>query len=216
MKDYDAYLFDWDGTVAQTLEAWLPIARRTLYAYGIEADDKTIVRKVFGRAVYGLVELGVPEESLPAVFAEWDVTAVEQMPRVPFYPGIMEVFAALKKQGKHLAVITSTIGTTMETVFEAHKLHDSIDVLVTGNDVRAYKPDPEGINMALEQLHVASSRAIMFGDSEKDIRAAHNAGIDSVLFFPPEHTSFHSRKELAADKPTYIISSWQEVLDQVQ
>ena len=56
----------------------------------------------------------------------------------------------------------------------------------------------------------------MLGDSEKDVRAAHNAGIDSILFFPPEHNDYYSLEELAADKPTHIIHSWRELLNQLQ
>lgn len=43
-----------------------------------------------------------------------------------------------------------------------------------------------------------------------DITPAHHAGIDSVLFFPPEHESFHTFAELQADKPTHTIRAWQE------
>jgi HAD superfamily hydrolase (TIGR01509 family) len=216
MKHYDAYLFDWDGTVAQTLAVWIPIVRKTLRTYGIEADDKEIVLKIMGRAIAALPELGVPQADLPAVFAEWDRVAVEQIPQAPFYPDVLDVLRLLKTHGKRTAIITATIGNTMQVVLDAHNLHDMFDVVVTGNDVTAHKPDPEGILMALARLGVAKDRAVMLGDSEKDILAAHNAGIDSVLFFPRDNEAFHTLGELAAHKPTYIIHSWRELLNQVQ
>jgi|GEM_PF-6141697 len=83
MKDYDAYLFDWDGTVAQTFAKWLSIVKETVVAYGIDVSDKQLVRELFCRARIGLLELGVPEWNLPGIFRSWDVRAQARMPQVP-------------------------------------------------------------------------------------------------------------------------------------
>jgi HAD superfamily hydrolase (TIGR01509 family) len=216
VKEYDAYLFDWDGTVAQTLGAWLKIAKETFSGYGIQAGDKDIVRLVFGRARAGLLELGIPEEDFEGIFKGWTTAAQREMPQVPLYPGMPQVLAACKLRGKKLAVITATIRPVTQKVLDGHGLNDAFDVVVTGDEVRAHKPDPEGILFVLDHLGVPKHRAVMFGDSEKDILAAHNAGIDSVLFYPPEHKVFHTLAELQADKPTYTIHAWKELLDQLQ
>jgi HAD superfamily hydrolase (TIGR01549 family) len=216
IKEYDAYLFDWDGTVAQTLSTWMPIVRNTLASYDIQVTDKQIVRTVFGTARDGMLRLGVPEADLPKIFASWDKTAAANLPHVPFYDGITDVFAALKRRGKKLAVVTATIRPTMEVVFDSHSMHDMFDVVVTGSDIKAHKPDPEGVLFALGHLGVDKDRAVMLGDSEKDLGAARNAGIDSVLFYPPQHELFHALEELKADEPTYVIHSWQELSDQLQ
>lgn len=216
MKRYDAYLFDMDGTVCQTFVPWMDIVVATLETYGITADKKTIIRKIFGDAKRGLVEMGVPEQDLPKVFAEWDRLAAESMQHVELYPHIAEVLATLKKNGQKLALITATARPTVEIILAAHSLQDTFDVVVTGDELQEPKPDPEGILFALDAMRTDKARAVMLGDSEKDIRAAYNAGIDSVLFFPPEHESFHTFAELQADKPTYTIESWQQLLKHVQ
>jgi HAD superfamily hydrolase (TIGR01509 family) len=216
MKEYDAYLFDWDGTLGQTLALWLQIVRRTLDKYGIEATDKQIVRQVFGNARAGITGLGVPEKDLEHVFKEWDGTAQDAMLTVELYPQAKAVLEQLHARGKKLALITATIRPTVEKALAAHGMKGLFDVTVTGDEVTAHKPDPESLLTALGRLQVPKGRAVMLGDSEKDVRAAHNAGIDSVLFFPPQHKLFHTLEELQADKPTYMIRSWQEFLDQLQ
>lgn len=216
MDAYEAYLFDWDGTVAQTLSVWLPIVRKTLDEHGIEISDKDIVLKVFGTVRSGLYDLGIPEEDFSSIFAEWDKTAAVSLPKAPLYDGILDVFKTLRGNGKKLAVVTATIRPHMEKVFAAHGLRDDFEVVVTGSDVKAPKPDPESILLALRQLGVPKERAIMLGDSDKDIGAAHNAGIDSVLFHPPEHQPYHSLDHLKRDKPTHVIHSWHELLKQLQ
>lgn len=215
MKDYDAYLFDWDGTVAQTLAMWLSIVQETLRAYGIDADDKDVVRKVFGRTKVGLLELGVPEADFVNVFQKWDKQAQAAIVKVPLYPGFRDAAQALRQRDKHLAVITATVRPTLHLALTAHGLADTFNAIVAGGEAED-KPNPDGLLQALERLDVPKERAIMLGDSEKDIRAAHNAGIDSVLFYPDGHELFHVLADLQMDKPTHTINSWQEFIDRVQ
>lgn len=47
------------------------------------------------------------------------------------------------------------------------------------------------------------------------MKASQAVGIDSVLFYPPER-DFYDLGELRAHGSTYIINSWQELLDQLQ
>lgn len=216
MKQYDAYLFDWDGTLGQTFVVWMKIVQETLAKYNLEADEKTIVRKVFGNSSAGLIELGVPEKDLPDIYKVWDRDAGEHMKTMFLYPGAREILEKLHTKDKKLALITATVRPTVEVALVAHKLQDYFAVTVTGDEVSAHKPDPEGLLLALKKLNVSKDRAVMLGDSEKDVLAAHNAGIDSVLFYPPEHDTFHVLTELQSHKPTYTIHSWQELIDQLQ
>ena len=216
MKNYDAYLFDWDGTIGQTLHAWLEIKKRTLATYHISLSDKQIVQKMFGRGSAGLADVGIPEKDFQKIFRIWDAEAKAQMLHAPLYPGVRELLALLRQRGKKLAVITSTIRPTLQQALDTHNLHDAFDVTITGDEVRTLKPHPEGILAALAQLGVPGNRALMVGDSEKDILAAHNAGIDSLLYYPPEHKIFHDLAHLQASNPTYTTQSWNELVNQLQ
>lgn len=215
MKQYDAYLFDWDGTTAQTLAMWLSIQRATMDAYGIHVTDKELVRKVFGRARPGLIELGIPEADLSEVFRQWGAKAQAGIVDVPLYPHFADVIKTLQRRSKKLGLITATARPTIERALDAHSLHGVFSTITAGGEAPD-KPNPAGILQALEKLGVTKSRAVMLGDSEKDIQAAHNAGIDSVLFYPPEHELFHHLDDLQAYGPTHTIHSWQELLDQLQ
>lgn len=213
MKDYDTYLFDWDGTIVRSFEVWLKFFREILAKYGAEASDKAIVRQIFGRAEAGLMEFGVPEADLDEVFRKLDGDVVREMLQAPFYPGIRELLGKLHQDGKQTALVTASVRSVINGLVDAHGLHGAFDIIVTGDEVKEKKPDPEGILFTLAALGADKDRAVMLGDSEKDILAAHNAGIDSILFFPPEHDLFHDLKQLQADKPTRTIHSWQELTD---
>ena len=77
--------------------------------------------------------------------------------------------------------------------------------------MKVHKPDPEGILSALEHLGVAKEKAVMLGDTDKDLGAAKNAGIDSILFYPKIHQQFYERQEFEAFEPAFVLESWNEL-----
>lgn len=132
------------------------------------------------------------------------------------FPQAQQVLETLKQKGKKLALINASYRETIDIAINRHDLLDLFDITICGDEVRAQKPDPDGIRIALEKLGVSAKKALMSGDSPKDLLAAKNAGTDSLLFYPPEHEMQHSKKELDACDPTYTIRSWQELLDRLQ
>ena len=52
----------------------------------------------------------------------------------------------------------------------------------------------------------------MVGDSDKDLGAALNFGIDSILFYPESHSKFLQFRQIKKLKPTYIIDDFAEIL----
>ncbi|HEV2403072.1 MAG TPA: HAD-IA family hydrolase [Candidatus Saccharimonadales bacterium] len=71
------------------------------------------------------------------------------------------------------------------------QLDDAFGAIVAGGEVKD-KPDTEGFLLVLRRLGVAKDRAVEIGDSARDVKAAHSAGIDSVLFYPPAHNVYHA------------------------
>ena len=54
------------------------------------------------------------------------------------------------------------------------------DTIVAYHDVSRRKPNPEGMNLAISRLQLASNDVISFGDDRNDITASNDADIDSV------------------------------------
>src|SRR5687768_6613994 len=112
----------------------------------------------------------------------------------------MEMLQFLKKQNKRLALLTSSMGSTIDAVLEFHQLKDFFEVVVTGDTVTHHKPHPECIEVALEALGISGDKAVMVGDSANDLGAARNAGIDSLLYYPQTHQLFYDLEKLKVDK----------------
>lgn len=96
------------------------------------------------------------------------------------YDGITELLEDLKND------FSFTVATNANSEF-ANKMLNHLEIgkyfesIVGYNDVEKPKPHPEMIFKLLDKHNIQKNNAQLIGDSHKDIMAANNAGIDSVL-----------------------------------
>lgn len=215
MKDYDAYLFDWDGTLARTVEIWIRELHAHAIEYGLNVTIEDTARH-FGDLRW-VNKRGLPDEQSDKFQQELFDIVYPQLLTVPLYEGAEEMLGALKARGKHLALITTSHRTMLDAVLDRHPhLAALFEVIITMRDVERHKPDPEGINKALARLGVPKERTLMLGDTGKDLEAAQNAGTDSLLYYPPVHHVMYEREHLLSFQPTHVIENWQELTEQLQ
>jgi pyrophosphatase PpaX len=209
MKQYDAYLFDWDGTLARTLPVWLTAIQDGYAQYGITATVEEIGSR--------LGDWQATVEPLPVAvrdrFREQaEATANAQLAKPPLYKDALELLQALKAANKKLALITTTKREAIDMVLSHHELVPLFDIVITGDEVAQHKPSPEGIFAALNHLGIEKDRAVMLGDSDKDLGAAKNASVDSVLFYPESHKIIHSKTHLESFGPVKVVTAWSELM----
>lgn len=210
MKTYENILFDWDGCLAQTLPLWLEAYKAVFAEYDIYPKDKEITEKVFGDW-QGPGKFGVKDID---EFVKKLVSRVDQgYPDVELYDHAQEVLETLKGRGKKLALLTTSIRATLEPALKNTGVKKYFEVVLTGDDVRRHKPDPEMIDKALIQLGGSRETSIIIGDSKDDLGAANKAKIDSILFYPKNHELFYDLENLRSFNPTYIINDLSEMMN---
>ena len=210
---YDTYLFDWDGTLCQTLGVWIEFFEQEFrIRYGLKNIERSAIVANFGNWD-APVRLGYPKDSFDK--DEWtsvcDEYGKERLYKAPLYPGVRKLLSSLSAKNKKIAIVSSSTHQVLDKAISYHKLENLINVVVAAEDVSAHKPDPESIYRAVNMLG-ACGKVCMVGDSDKDIIAAHNAKIDSILYIPSNNHIFYSEKEhIAALKPTCVITDFSEV-----
>lgn len=208
MKTYDAYLFDCDGTVVHTLDIWIDACHQVLADHGVDVPRSEIGKRL---GKWELMLAGIPAEEFDAAVKEVGAIAFPQVAKAPLYSGIEALLSRLKREHKKLALITATDREVIDLVLAHHNLVDLFDLVITADDITEHKPDPEGILFALKTFGVEKTRAVMLGDSDKDLGAAQNAGIDSILFYPESHKLVHDRVFLESFNPTLTVAKWSEL-----
>lgn len=212
MKTYRYILLDWDGNLAKTLHLWIGAIETILQQRDITLPRETLSRVVGGGIVAFLVEHAMLSEAeAMAALEEISELVKQQLPMVELYPDAIDVLRDLEGSGKQLALITSSRRLMVEPILKRFSMDDLFDVIVCAEDTEHRKPHPQPLQKALGLLNATKDEAIMVGDTENDILAAHNAGVDSVLFYPVEHQKFYELDKLMAHEPTYVVSDFWDV-----
>ncbi len=208
IDDYKAYLFDWDGTLAKTLDLHMSVRRKILEKYDLRLSDEEIASSL-GKLDRALEEWGL---DVKVVGAEMDELVMKQLPDIDLYPGVVSMLKCLKSAGKNTALITASPHSFITDVLERHSLRAYFDVIIAMDDVEHLKPHPEPLQKAMQALGASQNDSLMLGDSDKDLLAAKNANIDCLLFYPDSHALFYDKASLTSLDPTYTIDTWEQIM----
>lgn len=176
-----AALFDLDGTLLDSIPAFLAITRRACRELGWPQPAPGYIREVMtlGRspieALLGPVaDAEARRRALTATTMNlWkDVFAEEAR----LFHDTLPVLQRLSAAGWRLGIVTDSNHFVVSRLTEAPGC-PPIDVIVTRDEAPARKPSPSGIELALRQLGLAPGAAIYVGDNPIDIQAAHGAGV---------------------------------------
>jgi pyrophosphatase PpaX len=209
MKTYKYILLDWDGNLAKTLDVWLEACRVVLKNHELELTDREIGSS-FGNFIGHFKAWGFDEPE--SVIDEAVVIAKQKLPDVELYPDAIEVLECLCDSGKKLALITTSPHENIKHLLDKYNLANFFETIIAMEDTQNHKPHPEPLEKALQQLGGNKNEAIMIGDSDKDIGAANNAKIDSILFYPPEHEKYYDISDLKSHEPTYVVNDFRQIL----
>jgi len=184
---FSAYLFDCDGTIADSMPlhylAWkkalaewnCPFDVRLFYAWG-------------GMPVVEIVSLlnrrhrlNMPVER---VGSRKESFYIEQIPQLKAIPEVVEHIDA--QHGRiPFAVVSGSTRESVTASLSSLKLLDRFNLLVCAGDYKNGKPDPEAFLLAAAKLGVAPDTCLVFEDTDMGIQAAEAAGMASVKIPPP-------------------------------
>lgn len=178
----DAVLFDLDGTLIDTKSLYLEAYRRAVQPYvrkELTREDIMALRPTseiaFLRAVVDERDFDV---CLEAFYAAYESLHADRFHGV--YSGVQEMLARVRSAGVALGLVTGKSRRSWEITRVIADSLEPFDVLVFDDDVRAPKPDPHGLELAVEALGVAPGRAAYVGDTMSDMEAARAAGLRPI------------------------------------
>lgn len=177
---YDAYIFDLDGTVLDTLPDLVNITNTVLAEWGMpEHTSEEIASYVGGGARLLLVRAapaGTPDDVIDSMLARWRGVYPELGHKFTHpYEGVPEALAELKRQGVKLGVLSNKFDAATRAVIEHH--FPGVFDLVRGEGPETpRKPDPTGLLKMLSDFGVAPEKCAYVGDSGSDMTVAVRAG----------------------------------------
>ncbi len=173
-----AVLWDMDGTLVDTEPHWIAAEQELVTAHGgrwSHADGLTLVGNplpVSARALQDAgVRLGV-EEVIAYLIA---AVAAHVRRAVPWQPGAWELLAGLRAAHVPCALVTMSYRELADGFVEQLPA-GTFDAVVTGDQVRRGKPDPEPYLLAARRLGVDPASCVAIEDSPAGVGSALAAG----------------------------------------
>ena len=201
------YLFDFDGTLVDSMPTYANLMLRILDENGIEYPDNII--KIItplgyvGTAKY-FIGMGIKksEDELVALMNEYAVDAYTH--RIPAKEDVIEVLRALKAEGCSLNVLTASPHETLDPCLKRLGIYDIFDNVWSCNDFATTKADPEIYRMAAERMGCDVSEVIFLDDNLGADITAKKAGM--VVFGVYDDSSKEYVEEMKAATDKYIYS----------
>jgi pyrophosphatase PpaX len=203
-----AILFDWDGTLVDSLGAFQHANAAVMAAFGLPWDE-AIYRRNYApdwRLMY--TNLGVPSDRLDEANELWHTTFAGAEDVIAF-EGVAGALARLHGAGCGLGIVTAGDRVIVEPQLARTGLGPLLPVRVFGDDLAVHKPDPAPLRRALELLGLDASpdEVAYVGDAPTDMRMARSVGvraigIASVVGDPDE------LREAGADEVAPTVAAW--------
>jgi beta-phosphoglucomutase family hydrolase len=179
---FKAYLFDCDGTIADSMPLHYVAWKRALAEWNCEFSEDLFYRwggLSVARIITQLNEergLNMPVED---VSRRKEELYFESLPQLKAVSEVLEHIEA--SHGRiPLAVVSGSTRDSVTASLEVLKILDRFDTLVCAGDYQKSKPDPEPFLIAAERLGVTPEDCLVFEDSDMGIQAATAAGMASV------------------------------------
>lgn len=208
---YDLLVFDWDGTLFDSIGWIVESIRQAARACGCQVPSEDAARSVIGLSLDGAMAALFPGTSETVtgelVQAYRRHYHARTFSRDDLFPRVPQMLQALKAGGYRLAVATGKTRRGLRDALSVTGTENCFDA-VRSADQTASKPDPLMLRELMDEVGVCAGRTLMVGDSLHDLRMARNAGVDAVAV----SCGANAAHELAELEPLLCLAQTAELL----
>eukprot|EP00768_Dysnectes_brevis_P003492 gnl/Dysnectes_brevis/2488_a2976_1520.p1 GENE.gnl/Dysnectes_brevis/2488_a2976_1520~~gnl/Dysnectes_brevis/2488_a2976_1520.p1 ORF type:complete len:253 (+),score=62.39 gnl/Dysnectes_brevis/2488_a2976_1520:27-785(+) len=213
IKDIDFFVFDYDGTLVDSLSAWDDVDRIFFEKRGMVVplhwfDDISgyNLRQCaeYVRDRFKITE--TPEE----IMKEWiDLATGLYRDVIKPVPGVIELLDYLKQQGKRIGIASALSKDLITVSLTSLKLGHYFETVVTTADVESRKPEPAVYLECIKRLDGESSRAVVFEDTLAGLEGGRRAGCRTVAVL-----TGGKKEQAKRDSSTYAVRDMYDLIGQ--
>lgn len=175
-----AVIFDFDCTVADTLDMMVEAKVEALEALGIDAPDKEYLKSLTVMLIRDSIAM-VPGIRSTAIVDEVTALYHKKLMKLsergcPLFPDVIKTFRELKKLGIKIGIVSLRPQAYLTQVLKTMKIDILVDAWVGENTVANGKPAADMVEYLLDKFDIPAENALMVGDTLYDLEMGHNAG----------------------------------------
>lgn len=203
-------IFDFDGTIADTVDELVSIANRLALEFGyiqITPEELAILRNLSSREI--LKYSGISIFRIPFLIKKVKGQLKNKIPELKPIAGIKEALTDLKNEGNKLGIITSNSKDNVTEFLKINNLDNLFDFIYSGVTIFGKTTI---INNVLRQKQLKPQEVIYVGDETRDIESSKKANIRVIAVT----WGFNSQEVLAKQKPNFLIHHPSQLLEVIK
>lgn len=203
-------IFDFDGTIADTLDAIVNISNRLALEFGYKQTsfaEITQLKNLNSREI--IKQSGISIFKVPFLIRKVKAELNKEITEVKPIIGIKEALIELKAQGNNLLIITSNSKDNVVLFLEKNNLEYLFSSIYSGATLFGKS---KIINNILKQEDINIEQVIYVGDETRDIESAKKSKIKAIAVT----WGFNSKEVLTEQNPDYLIHKPHELINVIK
>jgi HAD superfamily hydrolase (TIGR01509 family) len=208
---FEAGIFDWDGTLADTRKVVVASFQKALSEIHCEVSDEFIERRIgIGsaetfREILWSAEMSFDESVIARLVERKVQTEIELSDKVKLFNGSIALLESLQGKVK-LGLASMNNRDVITHLLKALDTQKFFSVVLTAEDIHNPKPNAEIFLKCAQKLGSKPDKCVVFEDSIFGVKAAKAAGMSCISVL----TGVYSREELEKVNPDLILNSLTE------
>ena len=208
---FEAVIFDWDGTLADTRKVIVVSFQKALKEINLEVSTEYIERRIgIGasdtfREILAAANRRVDEKVVKQLVERKSKVQVGLANEVVLLEGARELLKELQSKVK-VGLASMNNRSVIMHLLQNNNIAECFDTILTVEAVSHSKPDPEIFLKTAEHLNTKPRECVVFEDSIFGVKAAKSAGMGCIAVT----TGVYSRQELEVEKPDLIVGTLKD------
>ena len=208
---FEAVIFDWDGTLADTRQVIVIAFQKALSEINCKVSDGYIERRIgIGAAdtfrdTLRSAKMQFDEKLIQHLIERKSQLEIELTNQVKLFPGAKELLEALHGKVK-MGLASMNNRSVIIHLLKANDLEKYFDAVLTAESISHSKPDPEIFLKAASKLKTIPEKCVVIEDSIFGVKAAKSANMSCIAVL----TGVYSKQELEREKPDLIVKTLKD------
>lgn len=196
---YQTLVFDFDGTIADTLGETRLIFNRLAPEYGIREVAEHELDHLRHLSLGALLDhLDIPKRRVPILIARGTGMMRGNITRLKMIEGMSEMLIELRRHVRSFGILTSNSTANVDLFLRTHGLREQFDFISSTSKLTGKAKHLKAI---LKTFSLRPGELLYIGDELRDVKASQKAGVPIAAVT----WGFNSRAALAAAKPDYLF-----------
>ena len=204
-----AYLFDFDGTLVDSMPTFVSSMLRILDENGIKYED-SIIKIITPLGILGTAnyykQLGVKGEVEDIIEAMKKYMYIEYVNNIPAKENVEKVLRELKNKGAKMSILTASPHATLDPCLKRLGLYDLFDNVWSCDDFKTTKADPQIYVKAAEKMGEKIEDVLFLDDNYNADKTAKSSGMKVCGVFDPSSEEYTDEIKSVSDHYIYDFS----------